>query len=429
MPPRTALAFAALLALASPARAAADFDSLMSRARQSRQDDEFEAAARDYETALAARADPEAEMELGRVYVDLGRPASAVRIFLALLERTPNRYWPHVQLAQAYLQLGRLKEAKDEFAVARKIDPKASDAYVKEGYGRLAFGDGIGGERTLQALIAVDSASFAGYQHLGALLSMQGRHAEAEPYFREALRRLEADPGSDLTEISHSTLWLSDALDQQGRAPEAEDVLRAVLERAKAPSEGRAPLLIALADHYGSRSRTAEAEAAYAEAAASGEPLQISRAMVALASLLLAQNRRAEAGAAAERAFSASGRIAAGQMVPGFGGAAGLLKRLGELFERLGQDARAEETYRRVLQAEKRLPASAEMQGAMSALANLCLKTGRRAEAEGLLDRAARIAGRRGDRPGQAGLLERLADAYDEEGRHWKARWTRPRAR
>jgi adenylate cyclase len=86
---------------------------------------------------------------LGQANYSLKRYGEAVRLFRECASRLPNLQWPHVWLAFAYAQAGRLEEARAEAAEVLRINP----VFTIEGYKRLmVFKDPKDAEHRLDGL-------------------------------------------------------------------------------------------------------------------------------------------------------------------------------------------------------------------------------------------------------------------------------------
>lgn len=82
----------------------------------------------------------EAQMELGRMLTDHGRPQEAMDYLLAAVRIWPNRVEPHYDLARAYYQQGMFDQAAEQCMVALRIDPTHAGSenqlgliYVRQG--------------------------------------------------------------------------------------------------------------------------------------------------------------------------------------------------------------------------------------------------------------------------------------------------------
>jgi tetratricopeptide (TPR) repeat protein len=76
-------------------------------------------------------------MLLGRVYVHMGEYEEAVEALKMLIVREPHHIVGHVDLAIAYMRLGRKEQARSGVAEVLKLFPEFSlEAYRKEAQGR-----------------------------------------------------------------------------------------------------------------------------------------------------------------------------------------------------------------------------------------------------------------------------------------------------
>jgi tetratricopeptide (TPR) repeat protein len=113
--------------------------------------------------------------------------------------------WHHAQIGELYLQLGRIREAKQEFAIASQAFP--GHPFAVSGYARAieAEGDPDGALTLLRDL--VERAPVADlYVRIGDLLGHQGRHEEAERSYALA----EAAWRSDMPEPARLARFLAD---------------------------------------------------------------------------------------------------------------------------------------------------------------------------------------------------------------------------
>lgn len=89
---------------------------------------EFDAAAQDYEAALARGGSPATYSSLGTVYYHQGRPADAVRAYKRAIELRPRSAMTHFNLGDAFRRLGQENDARREYLAA--IDLARTDAAV-----------------------------------------------------------------------------------------------------------------------------------------------------------------------------------------------------------------------------------------------------------------------------------------------------------
>jgi tetratricopeptide (TPR) repeat protein len=359
----------------------------------------------------------------------------AAAIYEEILAGKPDEYWATVRVAHDYARLGRLEDARRTFAKAKKINRKEAAAYIEEGYAVTDAGDEAEAKKTWTELIACDTSSFVGYHHMGATMAREGRQAEAEYYLKESVKRLEAesDPRVHHDDLMHSLIALGGLLAQQSRLGEAAALYREGVEKSRRDPPNRAQFLAALASVQAYQGRNAEAEGIFRRALATCRPegacFRTAHANVldGFARYYLARGRRAEAKKMVEmeaKLYDPFGDVP----LLAFPFSITQLSSVAALYVSLGDGAKAEGIYRRLIALRSSMPSNEALIEAESLLAERCAKTGRFAESERLYVDAIGILVRRGEF-GQAGsVTDRLADAYRREGRSWKARWARMRA-
>ncbi len=187
---------------------------------------------------MAQRTPSQWLAEAGRL-LTAGEPEQALRIATALLDRYPLHLQAHRTAAAAYLALGRLSAAREEYAQCLELDPEDAQAYAGLGLILEANGDRAGAavqyrralevapgyadashhlERVDPAAPAVRTRAWLARVYLrGGLLE----HAAAE--LRYLLQQAPERP--DLLLSLGYALWLAE------RRSEAADVCNAVLLR------------------------------------------------------------------------------------------------------------------------------------------------------------------------------------------------------
>jgi tetratricopeptide (TPR) repeat protein len=75
---------------------------------------------------------------LAHAFHSLQRYDDAIAAYRRTISRNPDFFYPHIHLAAAYAQLGRMEEAKAEAAEALRMDPSFSVQRVAQ---RLPYKD------------------------------------------------------------------------------------------------------------------------------------------------------------------------------------------------------------------------------------------------------------------------------------------------
>ena len=298
--------------------------------------------------ALAFKPDDlDAERELAMVDQELGRDEDAAQSLEEMIKKNPQDHDLYMQLAQTDTRLGRFAEAKEAFARAGKIGGKTADAYIQEGYFDLDLGESARAKDAFEKAIAVDTASPYGYHHMGAYLGRSGRYLEAEKNFRQALKRLEANPNTSTDDLLHTVNWLGRVLMSQKRPVEAEAVLRKCLLKNAVPSEDYAGCLLQLGQICASENKDAEAERIFKQATSACEGLPActcrGMALIGFGNFYLAQGRIREAADMAGQAEE----LCAGYSGPKIA----MLLDLAQLYASLGDVSKGEALQRRFHEA------------------------------------------------------------------------------
>jgi len=363
---------AASLALQCSFAAADDADSLALRAGQAQERGEYREAARLLEEALSSR---------------------------------PRDYWLRTQLAEDYARMGRLPDAKREWAAARALDGEEKDAYVQEGYARLEAGDLREAEKPFLAAIAADAASPVGYRHMAFFYYKKADLGRSESYFRQALRRARETTRSDREEASIIMTGLGEVLLEEGRGADAEAIWRRGLERFSDIPRSRTTFLQCLGRASLRQGRFGRAEELLGRAAAGCD--KSANCLGVLCDLAVAYAREGRARKAADAARRARSLYPLLRREPPFelDGYAGALLGMGDALRDSGDEVEAEKDYRLVAALRPAISGSAELADAEQALARLCASTGRKAEARGLLEDALAIARKQGDGRRESAVL------------------------
>jgi predicted O-linked N-acetylglucosamine transferase (SPINDLY family) len=148
--------------------------------------DEAEAA---YGAALLARPDyAEALNALGTVLQRRGRLVEAAEAYRAAARHAPRWVEPQTNLGVALLGLERYDAAQKALQAALAVDPSHASAHGNLGAVYLRAGCPIAAEQATCDAIALAPTEHRWITNLAVALQMQGRHAETETCYREALK-------------------------------------------------------------------------------------------------------------------------------------------------------------------------------------------------------------------------------------------------
>jgi tetratricopeptide (TPR) repeat protein len=195
---------------------------------------------------------------LGISYLQLGRYREAIDQFQAAVERAPKWAYPHYNLALAYKSSKRLKDAENAYKAAINLGQRYAYLYYSLGLFYLEQKNEKDAEAQFREAIKTDPNRPDAYNMLGTLYERQGKLKEAEENLRTAIR-LQPDAA-----LSHNTL--AHLLFDRGRFEEAEKEIRSVLQLN--PSDALAYVL--LGDIHTELKRFAEAANEYTAALALG---------------------------------------------------------------------------------------------------------------------------------------------------------------
>ncbi len=357
----------------------------------------------------------EVQRMMARVYEESGQYGRQALALEQMFKQKPQDYELAIGLARSYLHMGRLDRATEVLAQAKRINAKASIAYLEQGRVYAQLGAYAQAKQEVESGIAVDTASPRGFLLLGSYYEKLQHPQEAEANYRQALQRLEAKPLSDPAQLKEALLQLGLNLLLQKRLAEAEAVCRRGLEESGRDPHWRTGFLDALGDVLTAEGKSTEAEESYQRAAAlceikSGCARQDwAEATVRLVTFYAIQGRKSEAKALAERLATAYEGVAINEDNVGW------FVRLADLFFIVGDRAKAETFSRRILVARAGLPSDMLAAQAQKILARVRLAQGRRAEAVELFMKALAVFTSHGDKGSEADARPGLVRAYYEE--------------
>ena len=368
--------------------------------------------------------DPEAAYLLADVYDDMGRFEEEIGLLKKQLKNKPQYFRLYPKLANAYNRLGRFAEAKEAFAQARKSGSTGPGSYVEEGYFYLNSGHPAQAREAFENAVAIDTADAQGYHHLGNYYMSDHQYPQSEKYFRRAMEMMtKKNPNEENdTGLSEIMNMLGAAIEAQGRHAEAETVYLEALEKAPGNTVERLQALQALATIYAAAGKNAQAEEAY-ERALAQSPASIDwgfschrgTLMIGLGQFYLALGRKAEAEAMAERAekFFAGAPITQGTP--------DALRELAEFYAKLGDVSKGETLYARLMPLRRTRPLDPELVWVERGRADIDAAQGRLHEAENLDRSAIEMLDHNARWKEEADFLDNLAGLYEKEGKSRRA--------
>ena len=189
---RRAQEWAALDQLAAAMRAMprGDFEGLRQRGLVLAAEEDYADAGSALRAAQRLRpGDQSLHADLGDVYFQEGRYAAAARELREALKADPRHAWLWLELSRAYQMLGDYPNALRAIAGAKRADPSERDAYIQEGYAKLAHGDVAEAKKEFWAVSTLPNG-YVGSHHLGWLASSLGQTRRAISLYEDALKRI-----------------------------------------------------------------------------------------------------------------------------------------------------------------------------------------------------------------------------------------------
>jgi len=154
--------------------------------------DEAEAAYR--EALRRAPADRSARLGLSMALYRSGRLSEAAAELQAILAQDPREARASYLLGAVQLQQGRLEEATQAFEAALRWQGNFPEAYVGRGAARFLRGDLAGAEADLRRALALAPEMPEAHYWLGRLLAQLGQVEEAQQHLRAFLERPAPSP-------------------------------------------------------------------------------------------------------------------------------------------------------------------------------------------------------------------------------------------
>ena len=183
----------------------------------------FREAVIEYRSAL--QIDPkrgDIRLKLADVYMRLGELRGALGESVRAADLLPKDVSAQLRAGNLLLRAGSFEDAKGRADAAAALDSKNSEALVLRGNALAGLKDLDGALAEFQEAIALNPTDELAYQSLGVVQRVRGQGAEAEAAFRKR------DRGRTDSRVS-ARMGLANYLWAQGRAPEAEEILKAAL--------------------------------------------------------------------------------------------------------------------------------------------------------------------------------------------------------
>jgi tetratricopeptide (TPR) repeat protein len=198
-----------------------------------------------YEARIKAEPDSAAlHDDAAMLYLDLGRPADAVRHFEIAAAMKPDAAPAHFNLGTALTIAGRIDEAITRYRRALELRPDYALAHNNLGGILFKLGQLEGAERHLTEAVRIDPQNAEARDNLGRLLRERGQPAAAIDQFREAVK-LRPDWAVPHAELA----WLL-ATSRHDSLRDPPGALRLALRAADLTARGDASVLDVLAAAY-----------------------------------------------------------------------------------------------------------------------------------------------------------------------------------
>jgi Flp pilus assembly protein TadD len=162
---------------------------------------DYPAALAEFEAALAGYSDSPSDLRLGKVYhgigrmlVQLGRPADALAAYGQALHYEPGSVDVHVNAGVAFSQAGQPDRAEQEFRAALAIDPQSAHAHSDLGAALMQQRKFADAKREFESALQLEPDNPDTHFNLGIVAEQTGDRARALAEFTETLR---LDPRCD----------------------------------------------------------------------------------------------------------------------------------------------------------------------------------------------------------------------------------------
>jgi len=140
---------------------------------------------------------------------------ASIEVLRQAYEETPNSARPMVSLIQAYVRGNKIKEAENFLVAVLEANPKNTAAHILLGRLQLATKQPKKGKASLEAAIASDPTSVAGYRALAGLYLSRGKFDQANEVLKRGLAKI---PGRENFVLR---LLLATVLEQTGKKEQA----------------------------------------------------------------------------------------------------------------------------------------------------------------------------------------------------------------
>lgn len=99
---------------------------------------EYQKAIETWERLLRARSEDAPWMDMGIIYAQLGNFEKALKAFGKVIKEMPNNHYALKEMGLAYRHLGRIRETRECFELARLKAEKDGNAQAAKNYSELA---------------------------------------------------------------------------------------------------------------------------------------------------------------------------------------------------------------------------------------------------------------------------------------------------
>lgn len=174
----------------------------------------------------------ESQLSLARRYEQEGKAEEAARIYLSLIQSTPNQAEPYHRLGVIAAASGEYARAEQYFLRAQSLDPHDADLLNDLGYVQLLQGRLSEAENFLRLALRNDPQHARAKNNLGMVLGRRGRLQESLAMFRQVVP--EAEARQNLAQVAEQS---ADAVDRE----DFDEPVTRLAAGAFAPNEGTGP--------------------------------------------------------------------------------------------------------------------------------------------------------------------------------------------